>query len=136
MVRALVEYMLGPSGMAVLHYYESHSLVVNGIIVLYGALLTAAHLNLRRLKAAAIDVLRRRVRGASGSPSQVIDAWDRADWERILRDASRFPLVAQGLSLAPRRSTASALAEMLPSDSLIEAVERAEDADSEPREQR
>jgi hypothetical protein len=95
MVRALVNWLLGPWGREVLAFYVAHSLWINGAVVLYGALLTVAHLNLRRIARAADPH-----RGADGSAPA-----DDAFWTAMIKQASCFPLVAGPRSLIPRRTT-------------------------------
>lgn len=123
MVRAMIAYMLGPSGMAVLRAYEAHSLLVNGAIVLYGALLTAAHVNMRRLKTAAARQLNARIEASGVSKSKAVQAWSRSDWERLLVEQNRFPFIAEGLALIPRRSTAQSLMRALPASELSASLD-------------
>jgi len=99
MVRGLVNWLLGPFGRDVLAFYVAHSLWINGAIVLYGLVLTAAHLNLRRIERSV-----QAYRNADGSaPAE--DAF----WAAVIEQASFFPLVAGPRSLAPRRTTVSNL---------------------------
>src|SRR5512139_1725842 len=95
MVRGLVNWLLGPWGRDVLAFYVAHSLWINGAIVLYGIVLTAANLNLRRIDR-AVQIYRE----AHGAVPQ-----DDAFWAAIIEQASFFPLVAGPRSLTPRRTT-------------------------------
>jgi hypothetical protein len=75
---------------------------INGAVVLYGILLTAAHLNQRRIQRAALP--HRRADGTVPA--------DDAFWASIIKQASFFPLVAGPRSLIPRRTTAANLRQL------------------------
>lgn len=143
MIRRLVEYFLGPLGMQVLTFYVEHSLAVNSVVVLYGLVLTLAHLNLRRIEAAAVRALRAETenqRGAGPKPSGRRGTASgprdsegghpaRADgaaipWEAVIAQASFFPLVARGTSLVPRRTRAAALEVLCPTVDLLKKLEQ------------
>lgn len=94
MVRQLVNWLLGPWGRDILAVYVANSAWINGVVVLYAVLLTAANLNMRRIERAARADPR-----AIGSTES-----DRAYWEEIIARASFFPLVAGSRSLIPRRT--------------------------------
>jgi hypothetical protein len=85
-----------------LAFYSAHSLWINGGVVLYGIVLTAAHINLRRIQRAA--QARREQSGQKGEASA-----GNAFWVETIRESSFFPLVAGPRSLIPRRTTAANL---------------------------
>jgi hypothetical protein len=95
MVRSLVNWLLGPWGRDVLAFYVANSLWINTAIVLYGIVLTAAHLNLRRLDRAVQPY-----RGQDGAAPP-----DEAFWEGIIQTTSFLPLIAGPRSLWPQRTT-------------------------------
>jgi hypothetical protein len=94
MVRQLVNWLLGPWGRDVLAVYVANSVWINGAVVLYAIVLTAANLNMRRIERAA----RADPREAGSTES------DSAYWEEIIARASFFPLVAGSRSLVPHRT--------------------------------
>jgi hypothetical protein len=113
MIRRLVEFFLGPLGMQALAFYNEHSLAINGGVVLYGAVLTLAHLNLRRIEAAAIRTLRTDTSGPEAAhPAEI-------PWEETIAQASFFPWVAHGTSLIPRRTRADTLRRLCPEGELL-----------------
>lgn len=132
MIRRLVEYMLGPLGMQVLAFYTEHSLIINGVVVLYGAVLTLAHLNLRRIEAAALQVLQAEAGGkssggpelhASGKlPANAGTGRGVVPWEAVIAQASFFPLVARGTGLVPHRARPEALEALCPGSELLKQL--------------
>jgi len=126
MVRSLVNWLLGPWGRDVLAFYVAHSLWINGAIVLYGVVLTAAHLNLRRIERA----VQARQNADGAAPS--VDAF----WIEIIDQASFFPLVAGPRSLTPRRTTVRNLRLLVRPTALASpaSADRSETKASEPHE--
>jgi len=141
MIRRMVEYMLGPLGMQVLAFYTEHSLIINGVVVLYGLVLTLAHLNLRRIEAAALQALQTEAGGKSSGGPEVHASGKRrpnagmgpavVPWEAVIAQASFFPLVAHGTSLVPRRARPDALEALCPSPRLHKKLARGGDGGGE-----
>lgn len=122
MIRALVQYMLGPLGRQALQFYIDHSLWINGLVVAYGALLAVAHLNLRRLEARAVEALLSQP--SAGKP--VHDAATApVSWEEIIASASFFPFVAGKTGLIPRRCRPDVLDRLIPFSRLEKLLEDA-----------
>jgi len=130
-IRRLVEYMLGPLGMQVLAFYTEHSLIINGVVVLYGLVLTLAHINLRRIEAAAMRALQADAGAKSDGPKPRASGKPRANagtgqgvvpWEAVIAQASFFPLVARGTGLVPHRARPEALEALCPGSELLKKI--------------
>jgi hypothetical protein len=129
MVRQLVNWILGPWGREILAFYVANSAWINGAVVLYAVVLTAANLNMRRI-----------ARAARADPRSVGSAEsDTAYWEEIIARASFFPLVAGSRSLIPHHTNVHNLLRLLAlergeadspldTDPASRAAERREDA--------
>ena len=132
MIRRMVEYMLGPLGMQVLAFYSEHSLIINGAAVLYGLVLTLAHLNLRRIEAAAMRALQAEAAGnpdgglkppPSAKPrAKGMTSQGAVPWEAVIAQASFFPLVARGTALVPHRARPEALEALCPGPELLKKL--------------
>lgn len=115
MIRTFVLYMLGPWGRQALQFYLDHSLWINGVVVIYGALLAIAHLNLRRLEARAVETLLRMQ--SQGKQDRHREA-PSVSWEHIIAGSSFFPFVAGKTGLIPRRCRPEVLERLIPASRL------------------
>ncbi len=122
MIRAFVLYMLGPLGRQALEFYLEHSLWINGLVVVYGALLALAHLNLRRLERRAVERL---LGTAPPGPRAADSAPAAVPWEEIIASASFFPFVAGPTGLVPRRCRPDVLERLIPASRLKKLMEEA-----------
>jgi hypothetical protein len=123
MIRRMVEFFLGPLGMQVLAFYVEHSLIINSAVVLYGLVLTLAHLNLRRIESAALRLLQAEAAGRTDQDPPLAPGGGLA-WEKVIAQASFFPLVARGTSLLPRRTHPAALRALCPASDLAARLEQ------------
>ncbi len=117
--------MLGPSGVRVLEFYIAHSLPINGLIVLYAALLLGARLNLRRIEQLALAEVRQQLEAARQSSTTRRKGRVRIPgpaWPELLARGSRFPLVAAGKAWYPRPATAATVEKLLPLQALVDHV--------------
>jgi len=115
--------MLGPSGVRVLEFYIANSVPINGLIVLYAALLLLARYNLRRIESLAVRHVQQQLDAAGVSPAAAA-ARKRPPipgpaWPEILAQGSRFPFVAGAKSWYPRPARPDTMERLLPLHELI-----------------
>ena len=121
MVDIFTRSMLGPWGQRLLDFYLANSLWINGLILLYFAILFLSRWNYRRAQAAILAGLQARYAPTGGKKSvREISgrlAQDGVPWEDGLR-ATAWPLIAGPRAIVPRLKTARALQQLLPPDAL------------------
>lgn len=117
MVSTLVRFALGEVGCRILDLYRQNSLLVNGFVVLYGAFWTAARLNFKHLRNAAVEVLERRLEDPDRE-SAPADSGPAVGWEYIIEHESFFPFVATRSSFFPRRCSVETMDALEPIGSL------------------
>jgi hypothetical protein len=113
--------MLGPWGQRLLDFYLANSLWINGLILLYFAVLFASRWNYRKAQAAILAGLQARYPATTGKKAaRDIRArldQDGAPWEEGLR-ATAWPFIAGPRGLLPRLKNARALQQLFPLDAL------------------
>lgn len=121
MVDIFTRSMLGPWGQRLLDFYLANSLWINGLILLYFAILFLSRWNYRRAQAAILAGLQARYGPTSGKKSagEISGrlAQDGIPWEDGLR-ATTWPLIAGPRGIVPRPKTARALQQLFPLDAL------------------
>lgn len=122
MVRALVETFLGSVGVTVLHFYEANALLINSIVVLYGALIVMSWTNLASIRkrlvgAIAAQIVNSPTLNQKSTVKRILAEVD-IPWQAALDDV-RFPLIAQQTAFWPKKKSVEALQAMLPPDDLV-----------------
>jgi hypothetical protein len=121
MVRAIVEQMLGAWGTALLDFYDTNSLYINLVVVLYGGLVVLSWMNLKGIRRRLVDDIAAQLERL---PELKVGAQPKSllrkvviPWEAAI-EGRRFPLVAQQTSFLPRRTTLENVQRLLPAEEL------------------
>ncbi len=126
MIRSILLGMMGSWGAPVLDFYETNSLWINSLVVIYGIVIVLSWVNLKNIRKSLILSLITQLRSepdfAPDSPTEkALDSLT-IPWENVIQKM-RFPLIAQQNDLVPHRISLDAVQAMLPSDHLTkEAV--------------
>lgn len=122
MIRALIETSLGSIGMQIFRFYQENSLLINGIVVLYGALIVMSWTNLASIRkrlvgAIAAQIVSSQTLNNKSTVKRILSEVD-IPWQAALDDV-RFPLIAQQTAFWPKKKSVDELKEMLPADELV-----------------
>ncbi|MDK2982323.1 MAG: hypothetical protein PWQ55_2670 [Chloroflexota bacterium] len=98
MLKLFISFVLGPFGLKILDFYIRNSALINSLVFIYGIFLTLAHVNYKRITQDWSDRIKA---GTIKKPEQK----EKYDWEGAIAEHSRFPFVAGGTSLAPKRTS-------------------------------
>ncbi|GAB4471327.1 MAG: hypothetical protein Kow00124_08240 [Anaerolineae bacterium] len=128
MVRAIIESFLGPYGVRVLEFYETNSLIINSVVVLYGLIMVLAWTNLvnirKRLVAAILEQIERSdTEIAEDSKVKRLLKAVSIPWEEAVAQA-RYPLIARQMALLPQRKTVERVRELISEEDLAKEVLR------------
>jgi hypothetical protein len=122
MIRVIIETLLGSAGTQVLQFYEQYSLIINSIVVLYGAILLLSWVtHLRIYRHLAVLVAKGIHEDATlnrKSKLRLIKEKVEIPWKEAI-DAAPFPLIAQQGSLVPRRKSVANMKLLTNDDELI-----------------
>jgi hypothetical protein len=88
---------LGPTGLKILAFYIRYSAIINSLIFIYGIFLTLAHVNYKRITQDWSD------RVKNGKIKKDADK-SKYDWQKAIAENSKFPFVAGGTSLIPKKT--------------------------------
>lgn len=105
----------GDWGPWLLGLYLDHSIWINAIVVVYGAVLLLSWQNARRLRDHLRAEVAQQLEGRRGEPE--LDSAD-VPWGEAL-SASRFPLIAAEWGLLPHRVSVEALQAVVPLKDLL-----------------
>lgn len=123
MIYAIIESYLGPIGRAMLHFYQTNSLAINSVVVLYGLLIVLSWTNLVSIRKRLIgSIVAQMVQsGTLHSRSKVKCVLSEVDipWQAAIDDV-RFPFVARQTAFWPKRKTVEAVQELLPAEDLAQ----------------
>lgn len=124
-IRELIERVLGPWGVEALRFYDSYSLPINLVVLLYGFVLVFSWRNLDGIRSYLVDDMARQMRQRLGSskktdPDFVLENVT-IPWESAL-EQSRFPLVAQRWALLPRKRSLQSVRQLLTPEDLARDV--------------
>jgi hypothetical protein len=97
MLKLFISFALGPIGLKILNFYIRNSAIINSLVFIYGIFLTFAHVNYKRITQDWFDQVKK---GDAKKKKQKLNY----DWEQAILMNSKFPFVAGGTSLAPRRT--------------------------------
>lgn len=118
-----IRSLLGPWGQKILDAYIANSLWINGLILLYFAILVLSRWNYRRTQAAIVAGLQARYAQSSGKKAtrdiRACLAQDGVPWEAGL-DASFWPLIAGPRHVVPRLKNTLTLQKLFSPDDLID----------------
>ncbi len=121
MVDVFVRSLLGPWGARLLDAYLANSLWINGLILLYFAVLVISRWNYRRALTAILVAIEDRYSQPNGRQTaremKSRLAQDGIPWEKGLQ-AGAWPLIAGPRTLLPRPKSARALQQLFPADVL------------------
>ncbi|HPO58995.1 MAG TPA: hypothetical protein PLV53_09130 [Anaerolineaceae bacterium] len=118
MVRAFLDQMLGEFGRSLLVFYETNSLWINLLVVLYGALIVLSWSNLKNIRRALILALAEKLRERPELAS-VKKAALEVPWEQVVGQV-RYPFVARQTDLLPQRLSVEAVQNLLSVEDLTE----------------
>lgn len=105
----------GKWGPSLLALYTDHSIWINTIVVLYGALLLLSWRNLRRIRSFLHAEVARQIDGAANEVE--LSSLD-VPWEQALK-VSTFPLIAAEWGLLPRRVSVEHLQSLVTVEELL-----------------
>ncbi len=75
MIRYIINEMLGPLGRATLDLYFAHQTLLNGIFLLWATIMTAASIQLRRIKGYTVSLIQAQLRHyPNSSDKEILDA--------------------------------------------------------------
>lgn len=97
MLKLFISYALGPTGLKILEFYIRNSAIINSLVFVYGIFLTFAHVNYKRITQDWSDRIK------NGKLKKTAEK-SKYDWEKAIVDNSKFPFVAGGTSLIPRKT--------------------------------
>jgi hypothetical protein len=120
MIRRMVLYLLGPLGREVLDFYIAHSVVINGLVVIYALILLLARRNLARIEARAAAELAARL--PAGGAAAMTSFPSDFSWPAIIRQSSFFPFVAGPNHWIPRLSRPGEVESISPLSRLLERI--------------
>jgi hypothetical protein len=98
MLKIFISFVLGPTGLKILDFYIRNSAIINSLVCIYGIFLTFAHVNYKRITQDWSD------RVKNGKVKKA-DQKSRYNWDKAISENSKFPFIAGGTSLAPRRTS-------------------------------
>ena len=118
-----IRSLLGPWGQKILDAYIANSLWINGLILLYFAILVLSRWNYRRTQAAIVAGIQARYAQSSGKKAtrdiRARLAQDGVPWEAGL-GASFWPLIAGPRHVIPRLKNTPTLQKLFSPDDLID----------------
>ncbi len=97
MLKIFISFVLGPTGLKILNFYIRNSAIINSLIFIYGIFLTFAHVNYKRITQDWSD------RVKNGKVKKAADK-GKYDWQKAIAENSKFPFVAGGTSLIPKKT--------------------------------
>lgn len=98
MLKIFISFMLGPFGLKILDFYIRNSAILNSIVFIYGIFLTLAHVNYTRITQEWFNKLKNENEKPSKRNLEI-------NWEKAISENSKFPYIAGGTSLAPKRTS-------------------------------
>jgi hypothetical protein len=111
MVRELINQMLGPAGRAILGFYFTHQMVINGLFLIWATLMTAASVQLRRVRQYTIGLVQNEVHRHPDQSDQEIWQAVLPQWTAALPGLVRF--VPNRWDLWVQRATPGHVARLL-----------------------
>lgn len=128
MVRAFIESMLGTYGVRVLNFYETNSLYINSVVVIYGMVIVLSWTNLVNIRKALVYemVMQMKEHPKINRKSKIKQVLQEISipWETTLAKV-RFPFVARQASLWPKRLNLENVQSLLPVEELAEQAIKA-----------
>ncbi len=121
MIRSIILSMMGAWGPPVLEFYETNSLWINLLVLMYGAVIVLSWINLKNIRKSLIlslvAQLHSRPDFAPDMPAKKALGSLTIAWDASIREV-RFPFVAQQNGLLPHRLSLETVQAMLPSEDL------------------
>ncbi len=121
MIRSIILSMMGTWGLPVLNFYETNSLWINLLVLIYGAVIVLSWINLKNVRKSLVlsivTQLRSRVDFSPEIPAGKALGSLTIPWDNAIRQV-RFPLVAQQNGLLPHRLSVETVQAMLPTEEL------------------
>ncbi len=128
MVRVFIESMLGTWGVRVLNFYETNSLYINSVVVIYGMVIVLSWSNLVSIRKTLVYemVMQMKEHSKINRKSKVKQVLQEISipWEPTIAKV-RFPFVARQASLWPKRLNLENVRSLLPDEELAEQALKA-----------
>lgn len=128
MIRAFIESILGTWGVSVLNFYETNSLYINSVVVIYGMFIVLSWTNLVNIRKALVYemVMQMKEHPKINRKSKVKQVLQEISipWEATIAKV-RFPFVAQQASLWPKRLNLENVRSLLNDEELAEQAIKA-----------
>lgn len=122
MVRGIVESVLGPFGVRILHFYEANSLSINLIVLVYGFVMLASWTTLIRIYQYMVVSVARQIHlhpnlNRKSSIKKIREAIT-IPWQEAV-DVAPFPLIASQIALLPVPKSAKAIQRVVDEQELV-----------------
>jgi len=111
MLKIFVSLILGPFGLKILDFYINHSGIINSIIFIYGAFLVISHINYQKI----LDAQMNKIRIEKNNQKNRIEKYS-IDWQKGINGYSKFPWVAGGTSILPKKTSVKNIKEIVKRD--------------------
>ncbi len=122
MVRGIVESVLGPVGVRILHFYEANSLSINLIVLAYGFVMLASWTTLIRIYQYMVVSVARQIHLHPNlnrkSSIKKIRETITIPWQEAV-NAAPFPLIASQIALLPVPKSARAIQKVVDEQELV-----------------